>query len=49
MEEKGKDQQLIDKLIKKRKQENNAFMKLLHAIENKSTTHEKQKPEGKKQ
>jgi regulator of sigma D len=35
MEEKGKSEQLIDKLIKKRKQENDAFMKLLIAIETK--------------
>lgn len=47
MEEKGKNEQLIDRLIKKRKQENDAFMKLLHAIENKTTTDEKQKSEGK--
>ena len=47
MEEKGKNEQLIDKLIKKRKQENDAFMKLLNAIENKPYTNEKQRPEGK--
>lgn len=47
MEGKGKNEQLIDKLIKKRKQENDAFMKLLNAIENKTTPHEKEKPEGK--
>ncbi len=35
MEEQGKNEQLIDKLIKKRKQENDAFIKLLSAIENK--------------
>ncbi len=35
MEEKGKNEQLIDKLIKKRKQENDAFIKLLHAMETK--------------
>jgi hypothetical protein len=47
MEEKAKDEQLIDKLIKKRKQENDAFLKLLTAIENKTTTDDKQKPTGK--
>lgn len=35
MEEKGKSEQLIDKLIRKRKQENDAFIKLLNAIETK--------------
>jgi hypothetical protein len=35
MEEKGKNEQLIDKLIRKRKQENDAFLKLLNAMENK--------------
>lgn len=47
MEGKGKNEQLIDKLIKKRKQENDAFKKLLNAIENKTTPNEKEKPEGK--
>jgi hypothetical protein len=47
MEEKRKSEQLIDKLIKKRKQENDAFIKLLNAIESKTTTNEKQKSEGK--
>jgi len=35
MEEKGKNEELIDKLIKKRKEENDAFIKLLSAIESK--------------
>lgn len=35
MEKKEKNERLIDRLINKRKQENNAFMKLLSAIENK--------------
>ena len=48
MEEKGNNEQLIDKLIKKRKQENDAFMNLLSAIENKSNPHEKQRAEEKK-
>ena len=47
MEGKGKNEQLIDKLIKKRKQENDAFMKLLNAIENKIIPNEKERPEGK--
>ena len=33
MEESQENEKLIGKLIKKRKQENEAFMKLLHAIE----------------
>jgi hypothetical protein len=33
MEEGQENEKLIGKLIKKRKQENEAFMKLLHAIE----------------
>lgn len=35
MEEKNKDEQLIGKLIRKRKQENDAFQKLLKALEGK--------------
>lgn len=35
MEERSKDEQLIGKLIKKRKQENDAFQKLLRALEGK--------------
>lgn len=41
MEDKNEGKQLIDKLIKKRKQENVAFTKLLNAIENKSQIDEK--------
>ncbi|MEO7988722.1 MAG: hypothetical protein ABI663_04220 [Chryseolinea sp.] len=33
MEDKNKDEQIIGKLIKKRKQENDAFQKLLKALE----------------
>jgi hypothetical protein len=48
MEEKEKNEQLIDRLIKKRKQENDAFMKLLSAIENKGNEHhENTKPKEK--
>lgn len=50
MEEKGKSEQLIDKLIRKRKEENDAFMKLLNAIENKgneSNESGKSKSKGK--
>lgn len=48
METKGKSEQLIDKLIKKRKLENDAFMKLLIAIENKGNeTHEDAKDKRK--
>lgn len=47
MEEKGKTKQLIDKLIQKRKLENDAFMKVLNAIGSKTITHEKERPEGK--
>lgn len=35
MEAKNKDEQIIGKLIKKRKQENDAFQKLLKALEGK--------------
>jgi hypothetical protein len=49
MEDQNDGKQLIDKLIKKRKQENDAFMKLLNAIESKTTGtgYEKEKPAGK--
>jgi hypothetical protein len=47
MESKEDNKQLIDQLIKKRKQENDAFIKLLSAIENKTTNDEKQKSERK--
>jgi hypothetical protein len=48
MEEKGKNEQLIDKLIKKRKQENDAFVKLLNAIETKGNeNHEASKDKRK--
>lgn len=40
--EKNKDsEQLINKLIKKRKQENDAFIKLLNAIETKTEPEKK--------
>jgi hypothetical protein len=41
MEKSEKDEQLIDKLIRKRKEENDAFTKLLHAIGGKKVTNEK--------
>ena len=48
MEDKGKNEQLIDKLIRKRKEENDAFIKLLQAIETKGTeSHENTKSKGK--
>ena len=48
MEEKDKSEQLIDKLIKQRKQENDAFMKLLLAIETKGNeNHEEAKDKRK--
>jgi hypothetical protein len=48
MEDKGKSEELIDKLIKKRKQENDAFIKLLNAIEIKGIeNHEHAKQKGK--
>jgi hypothetical protein len=48
MDEQGKSEKIIDKLIKKRKQENVAFIKLLQAIESKgSSTHEDAKPKEK--
>jgi hypothetical protein len=37
MDEKSQNEELIDKLIKKRKLENEAFHKLLNAVNNKST------------
>ncbi len=48
MEEKSKSEELIDKLIKKRKQENDAFLKLLQAMNNKNMEpSEKDKTKGK--
>lgn len=48
MEEKSKSEELIDKLIKKRKQENDAFLKLLNAMNNKNIApSEKDKVKGK--
>jgi hypothetical protein len=48
MEEKAKSEELIDKLIRKRKEENDAFMKLLNAIENKGNeSHENAKSKSK--
>jgi hypothetical protein len=35
MDQKNKNEELIDKLIKKRKQENDAFQKLLNAMNSK--------------
>ena len=49
MEDKGKNEQLIDKLIRKRKEENDAFIKLLNAIEtkgNESLENTKSKPKA---
>lgn len=37
MEDKDKNEELIEKLIEKRKQENDAFIKLLSAIESKGS------------
>jgi hypothetical protein len=49
MEDPNEDKKLIDKLINKRKQENVAFTKLLHAIENKGTeANESRKLKSKK-
>ncbi len=46
--EKDKDsEQLINKLIKKRKQENDAFIKLLSAIETKTEIEKKPKTQQK--
>ena len=36
MEDKDSNEEMIEKLIEKRKQENDAFIKLLNAIESKS-------------
>jgi hypothetical protein len=47
MAEKKKDEELIDKLIKKRKEENDAFMKLLSAIEKGTEPKAKEKTKGK--
>ena len=48
MEDKEKSEELIDKLIRKRKEENDAFMKLLNAIENKGNeSHENAKSKSK--
>lgn len=48
MEEKSKSEELIDKLIKKRKQENDAFLKLLQAMNNQNIEpSEKDKTKGK--
>ncbi|MBX2964126.1 MAG: hypothetical protein KF687_16565 [Cyclobacteriaceae bacterium] len=43
MEKEDKNEQLIDKLIRKRKEENDAFTKLLNAIGSKTTSPEKDK------
>ena len=40
MEDKDKNEELIEKLIEKRKQENDAFIKLLSAIESKGSAAE---------
>ncbi len=38
MEEKDKSEQIIGKLIKKRKQENDAFLKLLNALDSRGNS-----------
>ena len=43
MEDKDKNEELIEKLIEKRKLENDAFIKLLSAIENKGNTADRDK------
>jgi len=43
MEDKDKNEEMIEKLIEKRKQENDAFIKLLNAIESKSAQEGKEK------
>lgn len=43
MEKREKSEQLIDQLIKKRKEENEAFSKLLNAIGSKTISAEKSK------
>ena len=48
MKGKGNSKQLIDRLIKKRRQENDAFIKLLSAMETKGNeNHEQTKAKGK--
>lgn len=48
MEEKSKSEEMIDKLIKKRRLENDAFLKLLNAMSNKPIEpSEKDKAKGK--
>lgn len=48
MEEKSKSEEMIDKLIKKRRLENDAFLKLLNAMSNKNIEpSEKDKDKGK--
>jgi hypothetical protein len=47
MKEAGKNEQMIGRLIKKRKEENDAFIKLLHAIENKTNAITAKKSKGK--
>ncbi len=48
MDQKNKNEELIDKLIKKRRQENDAFLKLLNAMNNKNIEPtEKDKDKGK--
>lgn len=47
MKEKDENEKLIGKLIKKRKQENEAFIKLLSAIETKSQANEQPRTKGK--
>lgn len=47
MKEKDSNEKIIGKLIKKRKQENDAFMKLLSAIETKGHADATSKTKGK--
>jgi hypothetical protein len=47
MKPKDENEKLIGKLIKKRKQENEAFIKLLSAIEIKDQANEEKKTKGK--
>jgi hypothetical protein len=47
MEKDRDNEQLINKLIKKRKQENDAFIKLLSAIETKTETEKRPKTQLK--
>lgn len=44
MEDKNKKEEMIEKLIEKRKQENDAFIKLLHAIESKGHENKEKHP-----